>query len=105
MFMGMAQLSGSSPIINMTNLTPMNDLIDSLPTSLTDEERATTVRNALSKTFGSDNVWNTEELREGYKVESFLAPTVTVIRKSDNQKGTLEFTHAPRFYFNFIKWD
>ena len=105
MFMGMAQLSGSSPIINMTNLTPMNDLIDSLPSHLSDEEKGTTIRKTLSKTFGETNVWNTAELQRDYKVESFLAPTVTVIRKSDNQKGTLEFTHAPRFYFNFIKWD
>jgi hypothetical protein len=31
----------------------------------------------------------------------FMAPFVIVTRKSDGAKGSLEFTHNPRFYFNF----
>jgi hypothetical protein len=30
-----------------------------------------------------------------------MAPFVIVTRKSDGAKGSLEFTHNPRFYFNF----
>ena len=30
---------------------------------------------------------------------------VVVTRKSDNQKGSLEFQHSPRFYFDFVKGD
>jgi hypothetical protein len=35
-------------------------------------------------------------------VHSFLAPFVVVTEKATGEKGTLEFTHMPRFYFNFI---
>ncbi len=30
-----------------------------------------------------------------------LAPYVVVRRKSDGQKGSLEFQHHPRYYFRF----
>jgi hypothetical protein len=46
-------------------------------------------------------VWDTQELTEEFEVEGFLAPFVVVVRKSDQQKGSLEFQHSPRFYFNF----
>jgi hypothetical protein len=44
----------------------------------------------------------TEELRAEYDVLGFLAPIVVVRRKSDGVKGSMEFTHNPRFYFNFV---
>lgn len=43
----------------------------------------------------------TDELREQFVVESFMAPFVVVRRKSDGVRGTMEFTHSPRFYFDF----
>jgi len=46
--------------------------------------------------------WNTHQLQEDFVVLSFLAPFVLVRRKSDGAKGTLEFTHSPRVYFNFV---
>ena len=49
--------------------------------------------------------WNTQELQEDFTVSAFLAPFVSVTRKSDGVKGTLEFTHKPRKYFNFVKGD
>lgn len=45
--------------------------------------------------------WTTTELQEQFTVEGFAAPFVVVRRKSDQVRGTLEFTHAPRVYFNF----
>jgi hypothetical protein len=45
--------------------------------------------------------WNTEQLQEDFTVIGFLAPYVVVKRKSDGQKGTLEFTHSPRVYFGW----
>ena len=45
--------------------------------------------------------WDTKELQNDFSVEGFMAPFVSVKRKSDNVKGTLEFQHDPRFYFNF----
>lgn len=47
-------------------------------------------------------VWTTEELREQFTVESFLAPFVVVTRKADGARGTVMFTGAPRFYFSWV---
>ena len=49
----------------------------------------------------ADQRWNTAQLQEDFEVISFFAPYVLVRRKSDGVKGTLEFSHSPRFYFNF----
>jgi hypothetical protein len=46
--------------------------------------------------------WNTEELCRDFVVHSFAAPFVIVTRKSDGVLGVIEFTHHPRFYFNFV---
>lgn len=45
--------------------------------------------------------WDTEQLKSEFTVTSFLAPFVFVTRKADGVKGTMEFTHSPRWYFNF----
>ncbi len=47
--------------------------------------------------------WTTTELQKDFEVIGFQAPYVVVTRKSDNVKGTLEFTHSPRVYFDFKK--
>ena len=45
--------------------------------------------------------WNAMELAKDFTVQSFMAPFVFVTRKSDGAQGTMEFTHSPRYYFNF----
>ena len=57
-------------------------------------------REALEAAYG--RVWDTAELTAEFEVLGFLAPFVVVRRKSDRQKGSLEFQHNPRFYFNFV---
>ena len=47
--------------------------------------------------------WTTQELGRDFEVIGFMAPFVVVRRKSDGKKGSLEFTHNPRFYFNFVE--
>lgn len=47
-------------------------------------------------------VWTTKEMAEEFEGIGFAAPFIVVKRKSDGQKGSLEFTHMPRFYFNWI---
>ncbi len=42
-----------------------------------------------------------DEMLERYAVLGWTAPYVAVRRKSDGVKGTLEFTHRPRFYYDF----
>ena len=49
-----------------------------------------------------DNVrMNTQEMSEKFTVNCWCAPYVVVVRKEDGAKGTLEFTHSPREYFDF----
>jgi len=56
-------------------------------------------REALEAQHG--DVWDTEQLSQRFEVLGFLAPFVVVRRKADGMKGSLEFQHLPRFYFNF----
>jgi hypothetical protein len=56
-------------------------------------------REALEAKYGS--VWNTEELSRDFEVIGFMAPLVVVRRKADRIRGSLEFQHHPRLYFNF----
>jgi len=46
-------------------------------------------------------VWDTRELARDFIVTGFSAPLVVVKRKADGVKGSLEFQHNPRLYFNF----
>ena len=46
-------------------------------------------------------VWTTEQMREEFEAIGFMAPYVVVRRKADGLKGSLEFTHSPRFYFGW----
>ena len=48
-------------------------------------------------------VLTTAEATDKYSFIGFMAPFVEVKRKSDGARGTLEFTHMPRFYFNFVE--
>jgi hypothetical protein len=56
-------------------------------------------REALEAQHGQ--VWDTNELGRDFTVLGFLAPFVVVRRKGDGVRGSLEFQHSPRYYFNF----
>ena len=47
-------------------------------------------------------VRDAEQLARDFEVLGFMAPYVVVRRRSDGHKGSLEFQHSPRFYFNFV---
>ena len=48
-------------------------------------------------------VWDATPLASDFEVLGFLAPYVVVRRRGDDgRKGSLEFQHHPRFYFNFV---
>ena len=49
----------------------------------------------------AQETWDTQELGRDFNVIGFMAPFVVVVRKADGVKGSLEFTHSPRRYFNF----
>lgn len=50
---------------------------------------------------GGGQIWTTDEMRAEFSVQGFMAPFVVVRRKDTGQTGTLEFTHAPRWYFDW----
>jgi hypothetical protein len=45
--------------------------------------------------------WNAKELVKEFDVIGFRVPFVVVERKSDKVKGSMEFTHTPRVFFNW----
>ena len=63
----------------------------------------TTERARLEAKYGVGNVWDSDELSGTFRVLGFMAPFCVVERKSDNVKGSVQFQHSPRFYFNFEK--
>lgn len=48
-----------------------------------------------------EQVWDTEQMVAEFQVLGFAAPFVVVNRRSDGRRGTLQFTHRPRFYFGW----
>ena len=51
----------------------------------------------------TEKTWDTDALRVEFEVLGFMAPFVVVRRRSDGAKGSMEFTHLPRVYFNFVE--
>lgn len=56
-------------------------------------------REYLKQKYGE--VWDTSQMIECFRAVGFMAPYVVVVRLADNVKGSLEFQHNPRLYFNF----
>lgn len=50
----------------------------------------------------NQQTWTTGQLQEDFEVLGFLAPIVAVRRKSDGVRGSLEFRHENRIYWNFV---
>lgn len=61
------------------------------------------VRKDLQEKYAE--TWDDAELLEQFGVQFFEGPVVHVIRKSDNQRGTVAYTDEPRVYFSFIPLD
>lgn len=47
-------------------------------------------------------VYSTVTMTELFEVIGFAAPFVVVRRRLDGAKGTLMFTHSPRYYFGWV---
>jgi trimethylamine:corrinoid methyltransferase-like protein len=47
-------------------------------------------------------IWDAAHLADEFEVLGFMAPYAVVRRTIDGRKGSLEFQHHPRFYFNFV---
>jgi hypothetical protein len=66
---------------------------------LVQEVNQDTERAKLEEKYGE--VMTTNEMQERYSVEGFLAPFIVCRRKSDGKRGTLMFSHSPRYYFSW----
>lgn len=64
-----------------------------------ESEDRDTERKRLEALYG--DVWDTSQMSDRFEVLGFMSPYVIVRRKSDDCKGSLQFQHNPRFYFNF----
>lgn len=49
----------------------------------------------------NEQTWTTDELTRDFEVIGFMAPFVVARKRGTNIKGSLEFTHSPRLYFNW----
>ena len=58
-----------------------------------------TTRAELEERYGE--VWSTDEMTKDFDALGFMAPYIVVRRKADGVRGSLEFRHSPRYYFNF----
>ena len=47
--------------------------------------------------------WDHDQVRDHFEIVGFMAPFCVAIRKVDGKRGSLEFTHHPRWYFNFVE--
>ena len=65
----------------------------------TEVSQLTNPRAELEAKYGQS--WDTQELQADYSVQGFMAPFVVVSRKADGVRGTLMFSHSPRFYHSF----
>jgi hypothetical protein len=56
-------------------------------------------RKQLEAQYGE--VYTKDEVLERWEIIGFMAPFVVVREKATGKKGSLEFSHMPRFYFNY----
>jgi hypothetical protein len=78
----------------------MNDETEPIRRELVAEVNAQpNSREVLEKKHGQ--IWDTQQLAKDFEVIGFMAPFVVVKRRSDGRKGSLMFSHSPRFYFAF----
>lgn len=49
----------------------------------------------------TEQKWTMAELARDFEVIGFAAPFVVARKRDTGEKGTLEFTHSPRVYFNW----
>jgi len=45
--------------------------------------------------------WDSKQFLDEFTPLGFMAPFVAVVRKADQVKGSLQFTHSPRVYFGW----
>ncbi|MGO8930227.1 MAG: hypothetical protein ACLQU3_25440 [Limisphaerales bacterium] len=88
----MTQIQDATEDLRRRRLAEINRTVDS--------DDVIAERQRLQARYGQ--IWDTAQLAKDFDVLGFMAPYVVVQRRSDGRKGSLEFQHLPRFYFNLI---
>jgi hypothetical protein len=95
-----ASLSGVQSRLSDTKGTTMTDPTEAIRCQrLAEINLVPGSREALEAQHGQ--VWDTDELMEEFEAIGFMAPLIVVRRRADGVKGSLEFQHSPRLYFNW----
>jgi len=68
--------------------------------SAVESDDVLTERQRLEAQYGQ--TWDAAQVVDDFDVLGFMAPYVVVRRRADGRKGSLEFQHLPRFYFNLV---
>ena len=63
------------------------------------------MKNKTEIVFHQGKTYSTEELQEKYIVLGFGLGFVTVKNKATGEKGSLDFDHMPRIYYDYVKYD
>lgn len=77
----------------------MQNEVENARRELVNEVNQDAERTKLEEKYGE--VLTTDQMQEQFTVEGFLAPFVVCRRKSDGKRGTLMFSHSPRYYFGW----
>jgi hypothetical protein len=46
-------------------------------------------------------IWTTSEMQEEFDALGFMAPFIIVRKLDTGERGSLMFTHSPRYYFSW----
>lgn len=88
--------------VDMATITENDDLLTEVRRKFTKAiNENPKERKELEDLYG--RVLDVEELKKEFDVHGFLAPFVSVTRKSDGKEGTVMFQHHPRYYFEFAE--
>lgn len=80
----------------------MNDLTETIRRELIAEINSEPgSRGYLEAKYGT--VYDTSELIKTFEPLGFMAPVIVVRRRTDGVKGSLQFRHSPRLYYNFLE--
>ena len=63
------------------------------------------MKNKTELVFHQGKTYSTEELQEKFKVLGFGFGKVAVEDKATGEKGSLDFDHMPRIYYDYVKHD
>jgi hypothetical protein len=78
-------------------MTPTTDPTEATRRALVPEMPA----ELRARVHAGEQIWTSAQMLVDFDVLGFQAPFVVVRRKSDQAKGSLMFTHAPRYYFGW----